>query len=64
MFMDVECRWPGSVHDSKVFASTSINKMLRNGKMPATFQAVIPGFEKVPNYLIGDPAYPLPPLPP
>ena len=62
MFMDVECWWPGSVHDSKVFANSSINKMLRNGEMPATFQTVIPGGEKVPNYLIGDPAYPLTPF--
>ena len=59
MFMDVECRWSGSVHDSKVFANPSINRMLRTGVMPATFQTVIPGCEKVPNYLIGDPAYPL-----
>ena len=28
--------------------------MFRNGEMPATFQTVIPGFEKFPNYLIGD----------
>ena len=62
MFMDVECRWPGSVQDSKVFANSSINKMLRNGEMPATFQTVMPGFEKFPNYLIGDPAYPLTPF--
>ena len=39
-FMDVECRWPGSVHDSKVFGNSSINKMLRNGDMTATFQTV------------------------
>ena len=49
IFMDVECRWPGSVYDSKVFASSSINKMLRNGEMPVTFQTVIPGCEKIPN---------------
>ena len=36
--------------------------MLRNGEMPATFKTVIPGFEKFPNYLIGDPAYPLTPF--
>ena len=36
--------------------------MLRNGGMPATFQTVIPGFEKFPNHLIGDPAYPLIPF--
>ena len=62
MFMDVECSWPGNVHDSKVFANSSINKMFRNGKIPATFQTVIPGCEKVPNYLIGDPSYPLTPF--
>ena len=62
MFMDVECRWPGIVHDSKVLANSSINKMLRNREMPATFQTVIPGCEKIPNYLIGDPACPLTPF--
>ena len=57
--MDVECRWPGSVHDSKAFENSSINKMLRNGEVTATFQTVITGCEKVPNYLTGDPVYPL-----
>ena len=62
MFMDVECRWRGSVHDSKVFANSAINKMLRNEEMPSTFQTVIAGHGKIPNYLIGDPAYPLTPF--
>ena len=61
-FMDVECRWPGSVHDAKVFANSSINDKLRKGKLPAVFQSVLQGYEKVPNYLIGDPAYPLTPF--
>ena len=30
--------------------------------MPAAFQTVIPGCEIVPNYLNGDPAYPLTPF--
>ena len=28
--MDVDCRWPGSVHDAKVFANPSINEKLRS----------------------------------
>ncbi|XP_065662897.1 putative nuclease HARBI1 [Hydra vulgaris] len=35
MFMDIECVWPGSVHDSKVFSNSSINKKLRDGFLPA-----------------------------
>ena len=61
-FMDVECRWPGSVHDAKVFANSSIHEKLRNGEIPTVFQTVLPGHEKIPNYVIGDPAYPLTPF--
>ena len=61
-FMDVECVWPGSVHDAKVFANSSVNHRLQGNKLPRTFQSVIPGCNLVPNYLIGDPAYPLTPF--
>ena len=59
--MDVDCRWPGSVHDAKVFANSQIGVKLRNHAMPITEQVIVPGRGKVPNYLIGDPAYPLTP---
>ncbi|XP_047138165.1 uncharacterized protein LOC101239653 [Hydra vulgaris] len=62
MFMDVECVWPGSVHDSKVFANSSINRKLRNGSLPGTFQSVLHVYEKIRTYIIGDPAYPLTPF--
>ena len=29
-FMDLECMWPGCVHDAKVFANSIINTKLRN----------------------------------
>ncbi|XP_047144707.1 uncharacterized protein LOC101236227 [Hydra vulgaris] len=62
MFMDVECVWPGSVHNSKVFANSSINRKLRNGSLPGIFQSVLHGYEKIGTYIIGDPAYPLTPF--
>lgn len=43
-----------SAHDSKAFANFSINLMLRNKEVPATFKTIIPVYEKIPKYLIGD----------
>ena len=63
IFMDVECRWPGSVHDAKVFANSSFSKKLVSGQMPKTHVSVcFPGSETLPNYVIGDPAYSLTPF--
>lgn len=59
--MDVECRWPGSAHDAKVYANSKISNKLRSVKLPKTFSTLVPNLSKVPNYLIGDPAYPLTP---
>ena len=60
-FMDVECRWPGSVHDAKVFSNSFVKNKLQSGELPQTFNNLLPGDNKIPNYLIGDPAYPLTP---
>ena len=61
-FMDVDCRWPGCVHDAKVFANSQINNALKSGNLPGTFNNLLPGCDKIPNYIIGDPAYPLTPF--
>ena len=61
IFMDVDCRWPGCVHDAKVFANSNVHNKLKSGNLPPTFNNLVPGYDKIPNYLIGDPAYPLTP---
>ena len=61
-FMDVECKWPGSVHDAKVFSNSYVCQSLQNGNLAKTHFSLRPGFEAKPNYLIGDPAYPLNPF--
>ena len=58
-FMDVECMWPGCVHDAKVFANSCINHLIRNDKLPKIYQTIGKNNIKIPCYLIGDPAYPL-----
>ena len=35
-FMDGVCKWPGSVHDAKIFSHSSINKKLANSQLPIT----------------------------
>ena len=60
LFIDVECRWPGSVHDAKVFSNSHVHNKLKTGNL-STCNSLLPGHEKIPNYLIGDPAYPLTP---
>ena len=57
--MDVECKWPGSVHDAKVFANSSVCANLNSAKLPITYIQLLPGYDTIPNYIIDDPAYPL-----
>lgn len=59
MFIDVEVKWPGSVHDGRVFGNSKINRLLREEKMPMMYKELLPGYDKIPVTLIGDPAYPL-----
>ena len=51
----------GSVHDAKVFSNSFVNKKLQLGELPQTFNNLLPGYKKIPNYVIGYPAYPLTP---
>ena len=44
-----------------MFANSGINRKLQNSQLPKTYQCIFPGMNPVPNYIIGDPAYPLTP---
>jgi len=57
-FLDVYTGWPGSVHDARVFAHSSLYKLgVNNRLLPDTKQSI--GGTEVPLYLIGDSAYPM-----
>ena len=58
-FIDVDCRWPGSVHDTNVLSNSTINEMFRDGSQPLLHRSLLPGFDKIPVLLLGDPAYTL-----
>ena len=57
--MDVAVKWPGSVHDARMFANSRLNHLLKSEIIPQCQRKLLD--EEVPVFIVGDPAYPLMP---
>ena len=59
LFIDVQVKWPGSVHYGRAFATSRINQLLKEQQLPILYKERLLGFDKIPVTLLEDPAYPL-----
>ena len=57
-FLDALVKWSGSVHDSRIFLNSSINKKLKNGEIPTCEKVLEERKDAIPVCWIGDIAYP------
>ena len=58
-FIDVDIKWPGSVHDARVFANCEVQKGYSSSKLKFFYKELVNGKKEVSQILLGDPAYPL-----
>ena len=52
-------KWPGSVHDSRIFLQSKLNQKLRKKSGPSCEKQIAEGEMKVPICILGEPAYSL-----
>ena len=58
-FFDVVIKWPGSVHDARIFSNSKLNAIFREGVVPDCSKIIVEGEPPVPICILGDPTYPL-----
>ena len=56
---DVVIRWPGSVHEARIFSNSSLNQKLRDGNISNCEKVIVKGRPAVSHCTLGDLVYQL-----
>lgn len=54
-------KWPGSVHDARVFANSTVDNYFKNREISSFKRVLVQGEDPIPVFLLGDPACPIMP---
>ena len=57
MFLNVEIKWPQTIHHACAHANSNLNKMFIEKTLPMVYRAILPQTDRIPPLVLGNPSY-------
>ena len=59
VFMDVVVKWPGSMHDARVFSNSTLNAMFKSGEILSCLRRIVENEDPIQVFILCDTTYSL-----